>query len=277
MSNNSDKYVETGAEFDDKFEEVHERIDALAESGGGGDGAGHSGEGILNLNLENLAAALEPYLDTGGGRSDEEIRQLIAAYVDENVETGGGGMTQAEVEQIVTASLADLDIKGFDEEIIERVRYHSEALDFPARRVGPSKPIGDYHAVDMWGVKFYTGRECYIRSATVDAAEAGSTTVVLGETDGVDKFEQVDSTKVSLDKGVQHVTLDLEVPKKGYWLLARKGGPGLRRGQWNGWDDHMVDNLQLVKGDKPGFEENNYWYSWFNLEMTANENHEFPK
>ena len=266
MSNNSDKYEETGAEFDERFAEVHERIDAVAGSGGGG------GDGDL---MQQFAAALEPHLNTGGGRSDEEIRQLVAEYVDEHVESGG--LSRDDVEQIVTSALADLDIKGFDEEVIERVRYHSEALDFPARRVGPSKPIGDYHDVDMWGIKFYTGRECYIRSAVVDAAESGTTTVVLGETDGVDKFEQVDSTKVSVEKGVQRVTLDLDVPKKGYWLLARKGGPPLRRGKWNGWQDHMVDGLRLRSGDKPGFEENDYYYNWFDLEMTANKNHKFPE
>ena len=319
MSNSNDRYELTGEQLDQKFSELEARIDTLEESGvgaGGGDVGGGDADGILQLNLENLAAALEPYLDleSGGeveipadvedrlnrldstladvqasvdalsreleaktGRSDEEIRQLIREYVDEHGSGGSGdGLTRAEVERIVTASLDDLDITGFDEEVIERVRHHAEALDFPARKVGPSEPTGDYHSVGMWGIKFATGRGCYIREATVDAATGGSFTAVLGETDGIDQFDQVDSTTISVDEGVQRVTLDLEVPSEGYWLLAREGGPPLRRGQWNGWDDHMVDNLRLRAGDKPGFEENSNWYYFFDMEMTANERHEFP-
>ena len=302
-----------GEELRDDVSDLEERISAIEESGGGGGG----GEGLINI--ENLAAALRPHLESSGdipddieeslsridqaiedlsvasgeaqsrldaleeavasieagsGRSDEQIRQLIREYVDEHVEAGG--MTREEVESVVTAALADLDIEGFDQEVIERVSYHADALDFPARKVGPSEPIGEYHGVDMWGVKFATGTSCHIHEATVDAAESGSFRVVLGETDGVDQFDEVDSTEVEVEEGVQRVDLDLEVPSSGYYLLSREGVLGLRRGEFGGWDDYMVDNLRLARGDKPGFPENDNWYYFFDMEMTASKDHEFP-
>lgn len=229
--------------------------------------------------------------ESGGGLTEEDVIQLIEEHgsgglseddvvqlIDEHA-SGGDGLTRDEVENVVVAALEDVDVGGeFNSEVLERVRYHAEALDFPARRVGPAEPTGDYHANPHWGIHFRTGRECYIRSAMIDAKESGSFRVQLGTYDG-DEFEVTDETTIEdVEKGEQRVDLGLQVPNEDEYLLATPDDFPLRRGRFSDWDDHMVDNLCLIGGDRSGdFDPNDYWYKLFDLEITANENHEFPQ
>lgn len=238
-------YEETGVALDQlnqRVTELSEQADALAESGGGG-----SGGGILNL--ENLAAALEPYLDIPGG-------------------DGGVEVDPDQLRAVVREELAD---------IRENMEGHAEAFEFPARRVGPTEPAGDYHAASMWGVHFKAGRECYIRSARIDAREAGTFTAQVGRFDG-SSFEVVDETTVSAEQGKQRVTLDLQVPDAGEYLLTRPEEFPLRRSAWNGWDDILVDNLRLIGGNNPGdYPSNSYYYYFADCEFVANQAHEFSR
>lgn len=208
-------YESTGEEFDQKFDEVDgrlreadERIAAL-ESGSGGGGGEYSGDGLLNL--EGLAAALEPYLDTGdevpddvqesltrldgavadaqasldaladevaaleesAGKSDEEIRQLIREFVDEHVDDGGGG----------GGGSTNLDAEL---EAIRRERKRFSLVGSPNHsRViakGPHQD-DDYHSHGGWGLVATPQEDVVWRSAKINAEEPGSTMLELFEMD----------------------------------------------------------------------------------------------
>lgn len=117
MSNN---YEETGGQLDQlnqKVSGLEEQLNALAESGvGGGEGGSHSGEGILDL--ENLAAALEPYLEVSGEIPDDveaSLARLQGAIEEHSVSLADAQNRLDALEQQIAALEEQTDRRSAEE------------------------------------------------------------------------------------------------------------------------------------------------------------------
>jgi hypothetical protein len=161
-----------------------------------------------------------------------------------------------------------IDLRAFDE-VLGRLEAAADALEFPARRVG-STPRGEHHTNSNWGIHFETENTIHLGETTVDAGESGTFTAVVGRYDGASRFEPVHERDISVDSGLNTVSLDMDL-EPGEYLLTRDGSFPLRRAEWSGWESQSRDGLSLIGGGHPEFADNRLWYYFFDLNVAAHE------
>lgn len=176
--------------------------------------------------------------------------------------------TQVENTDTGTTSDESVDLRAFDE-VLGRLEAAADALEFPARQVGPT-PRGDQHTATHWGIHFETEHAIHLGEATVDAGESGTFTAVVGEYDG-NNFDPVHERNISVVEGVNTIDLDMALDP-GEYLLTRDGSFPLRRGEWSDWESQSRDGLELKGGGHPEYSNNRFWYYYFDLNVAANEN-----
>lgn len=170
----------------------------------------------------------------------------------------------AEVEE---ASDGSIDLRAFDE-VLGRLEAAADALEFPARRLGPA-PRGAQHSASHWGIHIETDNAIHLGEATVDADESGTFTAVVGRYDGGNRFEPVHERDISVDSGINTISLDMDL-EPGEYLLTRDGSFPLRRAEYSGWESQSRDGLTLNGGSKPGdYSDNRFWYYYFDLNVAA--------
>jgi hypothetical protein len=204
---------------------------------------------IAALGATGIAAAASP-------ASAEEGRCCRCCGNDENDESDETGDVEIDSEEL--------------DELIERLNAVADALEFPARTVGPS-PRGDAHTATRWGIHFRAEHAIHLGRATVEAGESGSFTAVVGEYDGEDRFEPVHEREIDVGSGINEIDLDMAL-EPGEYLLVRDGSFPLYRGEWGGWEAQSRDGLELIGGSKPGdfTKPNGFWYYFFDLHVAAN-------
>ena len=173
------------------------------------------------------------------------------------------------VELEAAAEDGSIDLRAFDE-VLGRLEAAADALEFPARRIGAT-PRGAQHGASHWGIHFETENAIHLGEATVDADESGTFTAVVGRYDGGDRFEPVHERNISVDSGLNTISLDMDL-EPGEYLLTRDGSFPLRRAEWSGWESQSRDGLELNGGSKPGdYDDNRFWYYFFDLNVAAHE------
>ncbi|MCL7418230.1 MAG: hypothetical protein M8354_10380 [Halalkalicoccus sp.] len=172
------------------------------------------------------------------------------------------------VVELENATDGNIDLRAFDE-VLGRLERAADALEFPARRIG-SAPRGQQHGASRWGIHFDTDQPIHLGTATVDAGRAGTFTAVVADYNGNNQFTPVHQRDITVDAGINEITLDMAL-EPGEYLLTREGGFPLRRSAWSGWESQSRDGLELYGGSKPGYESNRYWYYYFDLHVAAHE------
>lgn len=198
-------------------------IDGLVEK------LGETNQALVDFSakLEDFDPEPAPAPDPGEGGSgltEEQIEALIDAKLAElDVDTGGSlpddVLTYDEAEALFEELIAGIDFgdgegAGFPAELRDEFESVAAEFRFPARLLNDQDPQdseGRYHGVDHWGLVFDVKRPCYIRSAVVDAEETGTFTAVLNRYTDEDseEFEVVDRVEVDVDEAGEPVEVSL--------------------------------------------------------------------
>ncbi|WP_245998701.1 hypothetical protein [Halalkalicoccus subterraneus] len=175
---------------------------------------------------------------------------------------------QVENTNTETTNNESVDLRAFDD-VLGRLEAAADALEFPARQVGPA-PQGTQHGATRWGIHFETERSIHLGEATVDAGQSGTFTAVVGEYDG-SSFSPVHERNIGVAEGINTIDLDMAL-EPGEYLLTRDGSFPLRRSEWSDWESQSRDGLELIGGAHPDYASNQFWYYYFDLNIAANEN-----
>lgn len=248
-----------------------------------------------NVDIEKVTQRVLERLDIPEQRTEQQVRNIARTMAQEAVANADTGMSENRVIELIDqhstgltekqtielieqhvsspgnsgSNPSDAELASAVGDTLTNIEQTRQAIEFPGRRVGPSKPTGEYHTASLWGIHYSASKGHHFRRAIVDAQEAGSFTATLGKYDG-DSLEVVAERDIDVDAGTNVITLNLTAPEGGEYLLTRTGTFPLRRGEWSGWDDHMMEGLQLHNGAKPGdFEDNSYWYYFFSCEIAS--------
>lgn len=211
--------------------------------------------------LESAVAALE---EGAGGRSDEEIRQLIGGYIDEH---GGAG---------------DADLKR-ELEAIRRERTRFSLVGSPShkRTLAPGNHTDTgYHKHGSWGLVVTAHEDVVWREATVNTESAGSTLLEIYDMEyeqatTYDVGELLGTHELTLQGGKEtihpdivleagqtvFITRDTDVPRSQALPLKR----GMEDVPWAEFNDNDVPltvhcSWQLGRGG-PGTQEFEDWRS----------------